>query len=119
MINMANGNYEHVQRQNRQKFLQSKLREQKQADIAKLLNRTSPAISQKIKKNVWTYEELCTIFSNNKEKFTNDEILLIMGRSPDDSNKKMANYLLGKIDQMLTEHLDNKTVRKEKSICWK
>lgn len=103
---MANGNYEHVQRQNRQKFLQKKLREQKQADIASLLGLTAPAISQKVKKNVWTYEELCLIFSN-AEKFTNDEILKIMGRNPDDGNKKIA-YMLDKIDQMLTEHLDNK-----------
>lgn len=104
---MANGNYEHVKKQNGRKMLEEKLRKRKQSEIACMLKMTQPAVCRKIKTCNWSFNELYILFGD-KDTFTNDEILMIMGRSPDDSNKKMANYLLGKIDQMLTDHLDNK-----------
>lgn len=98
---MPKTNYEHEQRRYRRELLMKKISNRKQTEIARHLGVTPPAVSQKKMKCGWDYEELCYLFSD-KNNFSNDDILIIMGRKPDNPQENpICKYLLGQIEKMI------------------
>lgn len=76
---MPKTNYAHDVRRRRQEFFRERLRDRKQTDLAKALGITPGAMTYKVDRCCFTYEQLVTIFQD-KRNFTNEEILKIMGR---------------------------------------